>query len=92
MTEPIVILELAGCLEELDERTVPRAILAVQPGFQHLVIVTNDTDAVTRLVCFIHICVGMKELGVDFVAGEKRRFLALHRMAERMGEPLCPCK
>ena len=35
---------------------------------------------------------GLKELWVEFGTGEKRRLLPLHRMAERMGEPLCRVK
>ena len=87
----VIIPELAGWLEEADERIVPHATWAVDHGCQRLVVLSNDTDTVTRLLRFIHMLIrdGLKELWVEFGTGEKRRLLPLHRMAERMGEPLC---
>ena len=55
-TEPVVIPELAGWLEEADERIVPHAIWAVDHGCQRLVVLSNDTDTdtVTRLLLHPH--------------------------------------
>ena len=52
---------------------------------------SNDTDGVTHLLRFAHMLVrdGLKELWLEFGIDEKRRLLPLHRMADKMGEPLC---
>ncbi|MES9880567.1 MAG: hypothetical protein ABW185_06755 [Sedimenticola sp.] len=88
---PVVIPELAGWIEEADDRLIPHAIWAVNNGCQRLVVISNDTDTVARMLRFIHMLPrdGLKELYVEFGTGEKRRLIPLHRMAERMGEPLC---
>ena len=90
-TDLVEIPELMSWQEEADERIAPHAIWAVQQRCQRLVVVSNGTDSVVRLLHSTH-CLqrnGLKELWIEFGTGKRRQLLPLHQMAERMGEPLC---
>ena len=53
--------------------------------------ISNDTDTVTRLLYFFSEFQkrGLKELWVEFGKGERKRYLPLHILAERLGQELC---
>ena len=73
-TEPIVIPEPAKLLKDADERIVPNAISAVQHGCQRLVVMSNDTDKIMRILHFTHTLVRdnlRKPLGQVWGKGEE---------------------
>ena len=90
-TEPVEIPELISWQEEADERIVPDAFWAVHQGCERLVVISNDTDSIVRLLHSAHSLQRneLKEIWIEFGTGEKRRLLPLHIIADQMGEPLC---
>ena len=78
-------------VEEADDRLLLHCAWEVAQGCERLLVISNDTDTVVRLLHFIikwqdH---GLQELWVEFGSGERRRHLPLHLLAERMGPSLC---
>ena len=85
LTEPVVIPEPAIWLEDADERIVPRAIWAVQHGYQSLVVVPDGTDTVMRLLHFIHMLAHYNLNTSRSSSGQVRRdgyFLCIARLKE----------
>ena len=90
-TKPVEILELTSWQEEADKRIVPHAFWAVHQGCERLVVISNDTDSIVRLLYSAHSLQrnGLKDIWIEFGTGEKRRLLPLHIISDQMGEPLC---
>ena len=53
-TESVEIPELTSWQEEADERIVPHAFWAVHQGCERLVVISNDTDSIVRLLHSAH--------------------------------------
>ena len=82
---------LTSRVEEADDRLVLHCAWEVARGCVRLLVISNDTDTVVTLLCFItewqaH---GLRELWVQFGSGEHRRHLPIHILAERLGPSLC---
>ena len=69
--ETMEIEELTSGHEEADERIVPHAHYAVSNGCQRLIVVSNDTDVVARLLRYVHPlrCKGLQECWVEYSTG-----------------------
>lgn len=82
---------LTCSVEEADDRLVLHCAWEVVRGCARILVISNDTDTVVRLLLFItgwreH---GLRELWVEFGSDERRRHLPLHILAERLGLNLC---
>ncbi len=91
LSPPTSIDELTNSVEEADDRLVLHCAWEVARGCERLLVISNDTDTVVRLLRFItewreH---GLHELWVEFGAGERKRHLPLHILAGRLGLRLC---
>ena len=72
-------------------RLVLHCAWEVARGCERLMVISNDTDTVVRLLRFItkwreH---GLRELWVQFGSGERKRHLPLHIVAEKLGQDMC---
>lgn len=76
--------------EEADDRIIMHCAWEVDQGSSRLLVVSNDTDTVTRLLHFIHHLQkkGLRELWVEFGTGERRRYIPIHTLADKLGEGL----
>ena len=81
---------LNGVVEEADDRLLLHCAWEVARGCKRLVVISNDTDTVVRLLRFTREWQesGMLELWVEFGAGEHRRHLPLHILVEKLGYDL----
>ena len=72
---------LANAVFELD---------LVHPGNSHLLVISNDTDTIARLLRFIHRLRerGLQQLWVEFGTGERKRHIPLHVLADKLGVEL----
>jgi len=82
---------LTSCVEEADDRLLLHCAWEVSCGCKRLLVISNDTDTVVRLLRFItdwreH---GLHELWVEFGSGERRRHLPLHILAQKLGHEMC---
>jgi hypothetical protein len=63
----------------------------VGQGCKRLLVISNDTDTVVRLLHFVRYWqdLGLQELWVEFGSGDRRRHLPIHTLANKMGSNLC---
>ena len=63
----------------------------VNRGSKHLLVISNDTDTVVRLLRFIPQWreMGLLELWIEFGSEEQRRHIPLHILARKLGDVLC---
>ena len=78
---------LMGSVEEADDRLVLHCAWEVARGCQRLLVISNDTDTIVRLMRFITEWreQGLHELWVEFGSGEHKRYLPLHILHQRLG-------
>lgn len=78
-------------LEEADDRIVMHCAWKVDRGSSRLLVVSNDTDTVARLLRYVaHFRKrGLQELWVEVGTDEIRRHIPLHIHAEKLEEGLC---
>ena len=78
-------------MEEADDRLLLHCAWEVSCGCKRLLVISNDTDTVVRLLRFITDCRehGLHELWVEFGSGERRRHLPLHILAQKLGHRMC---
>ena len=62
----------------------------VDHGNSHLLVISNDTDTIARLLRFIHRLRerGIQQLWVEFGTGERKRHIPLHVLADKLGVEL----
>ena len=92
LAESSEILESLTCkVEEADDRLVIHCAWEISRGGKRLLVMSNDTDTVTRLLYFFSEFQkrGLEELWIEFGIGERRRYLPLHVLAPRLGPELC---
>ena len=86
------IIESLTCkVEEADDRIVVHCAWEINQGSTQLLVMSNDTDTVTRLLYFLPEFQkrGLQELWVEFGIGERKRYLPLHILAIKLGPDLC---
>jgi hypothetical protein len=90
-SSPENINSLTGTVEEADDRLLLHCAWEVTRGCDRLMVISNDTDTVVRLLRFIHEWRdhGLNELWVEFGHGERRRHLPLHILTDRLGLQMC---
>ena len=86
-SNPDVIQSLLSNVEEADNRLVMHCAYEVDRGAKKILAISNDTDSVFRLLCYMPIfkIKGLKELWVEFGPGDHKRYLPLHLFLTRLG-------
>ena len=78
-------------LEEADIRIIPHCLDSVRSGLKRLAILSNDTDVFVIAMYFVE-CFksnGLIELWFRAGTGETTRYIPLHVLASKLGQPLC---
>jgi hypothetical protein len=90
-SQPVYIDALTCCVEEADDRLLLHCAWEVARGCERLIVISNDTDTVVRLLRFITEWLehGLRELWVQFGSGERKRHLPLHILAAKLGQDMC---
>ena len=78
---------LSQAVEEADDRIILHCQHEVDAGQGQIMVVSNDTDTLVRLLFFIHkwIQQGLRELWLEFGTGERRRHIPIHTLYEKLG-------
>lgn len=81
------LTELKNFIEEADYRLVPHVNWTAQHNTKRVVLLSNDTDVIVIMLRYFETFKsnGLSELWIHFGTGEKRRFLPLHILQERLG-------
>lgn len=85
------IVEALTCnVEEADDRLVRHCAWEVDHETRRLLVISNDTDTIVRLLYFIPQFreKGLQEMWVEYGTGERRRHLPLHILADKLGTPM----
>ena len=90
-TETSELNSLNCHVEEADDRIMIHCEWKVNCGSKRLLVISNDTDTVARLLRFIPQWreMGLLELWIEFGSGEHRRHIPLHILARKLGDVLC---
>ena len=86
----VAINSLASNIEEADQRLIQHIYWAAKKGKSTFVVISNDTDV---LVLLIHYVKKFKNVGVSKIwqkigLGDKRRFIPIHSLYQRIPKPL----
>ena len=78
---------LSLAVEEADDRLVLHCEHEVQSGGTSIVVISNDTDTLVRLLFCIEKWIqnGLKELWLEFGTGERRRHIPVHTLFMKLG-------
>lgn len=76
-----------GSREEADGRVILHVRDMIGAGFTSVLVFSTDTDVVALCVSFFpkFVALGLRELWVLYGSGEKKRFIAAHKIAEALG-------
>ena len=77
-------------MEEADDRLVFYCAWEVDHGNSHLLVISNNTDTIARLLRFIHSLRerGLQQLWVEFGTSERKRHIPPHVLADKLGVEL----
>lgn len=82
---------LESAIEEADDRLIDHATFEVERGAQCILVLSNDTDTVAKLVLCVKVWKqrGLEELYCLYGTGENRDYLPIHKMHANLGDPMC---
>jgi hypothetical protein len=77
-----------GSREEADGRVILHVRDMMRVGFTSVLVYSTDTDVVVISISYVpkFVALGLRELWVLYGSGEKKRFIAAHRIAQALGK------